>query len=302
MSRRRWYVAACGLGLIGLLGAIAFPRPAVHSVVEPAESAEFAERTAASSDVDDRVGTPVPDGPFDVVRPRLETAAAAGDPDAAFRLGRALMHCLDYRPITDGVLAGLMAELIADAGSSIRIGGRPLADEVSIDTVLFAQQEARRICADTASLRARPPALDAHAYIEQAARSGHPGAAALYPELAFREFRTPIELIKNAEEVARRRERARAYLLAAVRAGESEALLAASRAYSADGWLARDPEQALTYWLAYTRTDAFARIPASLARERTAELEAMATASQQERAAARAAQVFDAARERKDAH
>lgn len=299
MSRLRWYVAACGLGL---LGSIAFLRPAAHGVIEPAESIEFAERTTASSSGDALVATPVPEGPFDVVRPRLENAAAAGDPDAAFRLGRALMHCLDYRPITDGALVELMTELIANAGSSIRIGGRALDDEVSIDTVLFAQEETRRTCADTASLRARPPALDAHAYIEQAARAGHPGAAALYPELVFREFRTPVELIENAEEVARRRDHARAYLLAAVRTGEPEALLAASRAYSVNGWLAPDPEQALTYWLAYTRTDAFARIPASLASERTAELEAMATASQQERAAARAAHIFDAAREQKDAH
>lgn len=298
--RARRYAAFAALVLVGLVALVVVIR-----------TFGSAAGTAAPINADHNVATDippaaararVPQGTFDSMRPQLETAAAAGDADAAFRMGQALAHCLDYKPLADGQVSRLVAELIATADGSIRIGGRPLSDGASIDAVLFAQQEAQRICADTASLRASAPALSAYQYIEQAAKAGHPGAGALYPELAFLEFRTPIELIDNAEEVDSRRNRARAYLLSAVRAGEPEALLAASRAFSEDGWLPRDPEQALAYWIAYTTTDDFSRIPESLSNNKTAELEGMVTEVQRERAASLAARVMDRERERRDAH
>ena len=58
----------------------------------------------------------VPAGPFDALRPRLEAAAANGDADAAFRMGRALAHCLQDRPISGERLTQLMTEAIATAG------------------------------------------------------------------------------------------------------------------------------------------------------------------------------------------
>ncbi|MEF3081650.1 hypothetical protein V3391_05415 [Luteimonas sp. SMYT11W] len=269
-----------------------------------ADAGVVSAENVAGSASDASVGTnrsAIPDGPFDSQRVQLEAAAANGDAHAAFRLGQAIAHCLNYSPVASGRAAQRMAELIAQAGTHIRIGDRPLGDERSIDMVLFAQQEGERLCTDTDSLRTTPPTLDAFHYIAQAAQAGHPGAAALYPDLAFREFRTPAELIENADEVERRRERARSYLLRSVRSGAPEALLAASKAYSADGWLARDPEQALAYWLTYAATDDFRRIPESLANERTAELEGMATASQRERAAAQAARIMGLSGGRADA-
>lgn len=297
--RWRWITGGC-IVAAGLVAAIFLVN---ISEADPDGVAPETEATPNATALPEGATRPaIPDGPFDTQRVQLEAAAINGDPEAAFRLGQAIAHCLDYRPLASGQAAQLMAELIAKAGTSIRIGDRPLSDERSIDTILFAQQEAQRLCADTASLRSRPPTLDAYHYIAQAAGAGHPGAQALYPDLAFSEFRSPIDLIENAEEVDRRRERARAYLPGAVRAGEPAALLAASRAYAADGWLARDPEQALAYWIAYTATDDFRRIPESLANERTAELEGMATASQRERAATQAARIMDISRERTDAH
>ncbi|MDR6991031.1 hypothetical protein [Luteimonas sp. 3794] len=297
--RRRWIAASC-IVATGLLIVAFFVKPTDTHTDVGTPTNEVAHNVGDSPQGERWPA--IPDGPFDSQRVQLETAAANGNPHAAFRLGNAIAHCLDYNPIASGRAAQMMAELIAQAGTSIRIGGRPLGDERSIDTVLFAQQEARRICADTDSLRASPPTLDAYHYIAQAAEAGHPRAGALYPDVAFLEFRSPIELIDNAEEVDRRRARARAYLLAAVRAGEPEALLAASRAYATDGWLARDPEQALAYWIAYTASDDFTRIPESLATDRTAELEGMLTASQREQAATRAAGLMDVSRERTDAN
>lgn len=297
--RSRWIAGGC-IVAAGLLVAVFLTRQTGVGTDVGATANEVAREASESSQVAMRPA--VPGGSFDAQRVQLEAAAANGDPHAAFRLGQAIAHCLDYNPVASGRAAQMMAELIAQAGTSIRIGGRPLGDERSIDAVLFAQQEARRVCADTDSLRASPPTLDAYHYIAQAAQAGHPRAAALYPDVAFLEFRSPTELIDNAEEVDRRRERARAYLLAAVRAGEPEALLAASRAYAADGWLAPDPERALAYWIAYRASADFMRVPESLASDRTAELEEMLTASQRAQAATRAARLMDVSRERTDAN
>lgn len=244
----------------------------------------------------------VADGPFDAQREQLEVAAANGDAHAAFRMGNVIAHCMEYRPLASGRVAQMLATLVAGAGSSIQIGGRPLNDDRSLDLLVFAQEEAARVCADTDSLRARPPALDAYAYIAQAADAGHPAAMALYPDLAFRDFRTPSALIENANEVERRRTRARAYLRRAVASGSPESLLAASKAYSADGWLADDPEQALAYWLAYASTSDAKRIPESLTSDRTAELESLATSLQRERAAAFATRIISTREASADAY
>lgn len=291
MNRRPWYVAGAAIALFGAIAAGFHLWPPAAGQESAAPRATDLASAPGDGRAGNSVAATVPAGPFDALRPRLEAAAADGDADAAFRMGRTLAHCLQYRPIPGDRITQLMAEAIATAGPNVTIGGRPLGDERNMDMLLFAHQEAERLCADTDSLRATPPALDALDYIEQAAEAGHPQAMALYPDLAFREFRTPIELIENAEEVARRRGRAQAHLLAAVRAGEPAALLAASRAYAQDGWLARDPELALAYWLAYRATGDAGRVPESLRDERTAELESLATPAQRERALVRATRI-----------
>ncbi|MEN5062229.1 hypothetical protein [Luteimonas sp. TWI1416] len=226
------------------------------------------------------------------MRPQLEAAARAGDADAAFRIGMVLAYCLDYTPTAHNRLTGMIAEAIATMGSSITIDGRPLSDARNIDLTLFIQEQARRHCSDTDSVRANPPDMDAFHFVRLAAVRGHPGAMALYPDLAFREFASLNALIDNADEVEQRRNQARDLLATAVRMGEPDALLASSRAYGSDGWLPPDPERALAFWLAYAQTPAFQEIPETLATERLAKLEDATTLAQRARAAEQAAQIL----------
>lgn len=298
--RMRWRVAIGGIAIAGLVTVFVLSRPAGRGQDMPA-----AGHDASGAPATGTASTPQTtrwEGEIDLQRTQLEAAAADGDPHAAFRLGQALAHCLQYRPLADAQVTQMTAELIAQAGSSLRIGGRPIGDDRSIDIILFAHREGRRLCAGTTSLRETPPTLSAYDYIAQAAQAGHPGAMALYSDLAFRDYRTPFDLIENAEEVERRRMRAHAYLVDAVRLGDAGALHATSRAYDTDGWFARDPERALAYWLAYAATEESRRIPDSIAAERTAELEGRASAAQRERAVAQAARIAQNFRERTDAH
>ncbi|PJJ99424.1 hypothetical protein CO641_07670 [Lysobacteraceae bacterium NML91-0213] len=207
---------------------------------------------------------PLPPGTFDATRAVLEDAAQRGDPEASFRIGRALAYCMRYRPVPGGELTRMLAQAIAEAGDSVRIAGRPLGDERSIDLFLYAHAEGERLCTGTDSLRKTPPAGTAYDHIARAAAQGHPGAMALYPQVAFEEFQNQAALLEHAAEVARRRDRAGTMLEAAIRAGEADALRNAAVAYAANGWLPEDPMRSLTYWFAYLGTPAGQRLPDSL--------------------------------------
>lgn len=283
MPIRRWAAPALAGAAVGLAMLFAW-----RAHVPPGrEATAFGTETGAgaATHATEKPVARVPEGPFDAMRSQLEVAADAGDADAAFRLGRALAHCIDYTPLPGGRVSALIAELVAGAGDAIRIGGRPIGDDRNIDLLLFAHSEASRLCADTEGLRANPPAKDALYYVSLAAERGHPEAMALYPDVAFREYTSLAALVDAADEVERRRNRATQMLSAAVRAGEPAALLAMSRAHDAHGWLTPDPARALGFWLAFSETPMYRRFPDSLTSEHVRKLEQ--TASAEERSHAR---------------
>ncbi|MCD9045612.1 hypothetical protein [Luteimonas sp. MHLX1A] len=197
----------------------------------------------------------------------LEDAAQRGDAEASFRIGQALAYCLRYRPVPAAQLTQMLASAIAEVGDAVRIGGRPVGDDRNIDLFLYAHAEGERLCAGTDSLRETPPAGTAYGHIARAAAQGHPGAMALYPQVAFEEFQDPAALVDNATKVARRRDLARTMLEAAIRAGEPDALRNAAGAYASDGWLPADPPRALAYWFAYLGTPDGQRLPEGLRME-----------------------------------
>ncbi|NYZ63283.1 hypothetical protein [Luteimonas deserti] len=281
---RRWAMPALASAAIGLAALLAWRW---HAAAEQqALASDTGGVTGAATQAGAGPVASVPEGPFDAMRPQLEAAAHAGDADAAFRLGRTLAHCIDYTPVPGGRMTAMIAEMVAGAGNAIRIDGRPIGDDRNIDLLLFAHAEATRLCADTDGLRADPPADGALYYVTLAAERGHPEAMALYPDVAFREFKSLSALVDAADEVERRRNRATQMLSVAVRSGEPAALLAMSRAHDADGWLTPDPARALGFWLAFSETPMHRRFPDSLTSEHVRKLEQ--TASAEERAHARA--------------
>lgn len=238
-----------------------------HQPAAPAGAEPEAATTTAPAAAFSNPHPPLPAGTFDANRAVLEDAAQRGDAEASFRIGQALAYCLRYRPVPAAQLTQMLASAIAEVGDAVRIGGRPVGDDRNIDLFLYAHAEGERLCAGTDSLRETPPAGTAYGHIARAAAQGHPGAMALYPQVAFEEFQDPAALVDNATEVARRRDLARTMLEAAIRAGEPDALRNAAGAYASDGWLPADPPRALAYWFAYLGTPDGQRLPEGLRME-----------------------------------
>lgn len=258
---RAWMLAGlAGSVLAGLTWWWTREAPSPATAAHPGASSA---PDAAPGDAS-RAHAPLPTGRFDDLRPDLEAAARAGHPEAAFIIGRTIAHCLHHQPMPGGRFTTMLAELIASAGDTISIGGRPLGDDRNLDMLLFAQEESQRLCAGTDGLRAAPPDDSAFDWIARAADAGHTGAMALYPHLAFDAYRDDAALLADMAEVVRRRERARAHLHTALERGEPAALGAAAQAYGADGVFGPDPARSLAYFLAYRQTREGARAPHSL--------------------------------------
>lgn len=206
------------------------------------------------------------EAPFDTVRPQLEASASRGDARAAYRLGTTIAGCMHYKPMTDTGFDRLLSQAAAAGGEAVRIGARALGDDETIDMLLYAHGETTRLCADTEALRQDPPTRDAFHWIALAAERGHPPAMAVYGQHAFAEFATDADLVENAVEVARRRERAKAFLDSAMTLGEPAAFVTSAGAHAAEGWLTPDPQLAYTHLLVYLQTQDGRKMPPSLRR------------------------------------
>lgn len=193
---------------------------------------------------------PLPEGPFAHVRNTLEARAQAGDAEAAYRLGNVIGQCRTYQPIPDTAFAVLLARFAA-MGDSVRMGGRPVDDDLNLDAMLERKQELDDLCDGTDDLATTADVDAAHAWLARAAEQGHALAMVHYADHAFAAFPTHADLLENAEEVVRRRERARLWMHRAFELGEVESLYALSVAYSPNGILGDDPVRALAYLQAY---------------------------------------------------
>jgi TPR repeat protein len=213
---------------------------------------------------------PLPEGSFAAVRGTWESRARAGDAEAAYRLGSVLGACRTYQPMPYSAFASLIARMAA-LGDGVRIGGRTIDDDLSLDAMLERKQELDELCEGVDGLAASSDIDEAQAWLARAAEQGHVLAMSRYTDYAFAAFPTDAELLANATEVARRRERARLWMQRAVEAGEIESLFAMAMAYGPNGILGDDPVRALAYLQSYRESggirDDAARLGEALLRE-----------------------------------
>lgn len=209
-----------------------------------------AQRHAEGSKADGRrFDPPLPEGPFDSVRQELTRRATAGDPAAAYHLGRVLAQCHRYKPIADNEFARMAARAIGSL-RHILPGGQG-EETLLMNAVIEAKPEMDDLCAGTDGVRAKNEADEAARWMAAAAEARDPRAMVDYADVAFAAFPTSVAVIDHAAEVAQRRERARAWLLEARRAGNVEAMLGLAKAYALGTLYPQDRERALGWLLAY---------------------------------------------------
>ncbi|QWP76969.1 hypothetical protein J5226_00740 [Lysobacter sp. K5869] len=243
--------------------------------------------------------SPLPRGRFQDIRAELEARARAGDAQAAYRLGEVLGRCRNYQPIAGGEFTEMLARAIANGGTYLRIGGRSVDDPQLLDVMLYSKDRADAVCGDVGDLSGAVRAGDARAWLELAAERGHARAMVDYGEFAFEDLPTDGDLLDHADEVARRRELARAYLRRAFEAGEPESLLALAAAHGNKPYLGRDAAEAAAYFKAYRGTDAGRRMPAGVLSFIEQQLAPPGDARQTADVERRAAQILQAFQQRR---
>jgi len=190
-------------------------------------------------------------------RADLEQRAAAGDADAAAELGGLFVLCRHYQArsaeeLEDDVISGM-----ADGEEPPRIAGTPASPELVTLIVQQSQSELDRRCSgiDAGKLRwedaARAPAL-----LERAADAGRVQAMLDYARYAFADYGDTEQLLADADEVIRRKEKARAFLRQALRRGEAQALLLLGDAYASGPLEKIDPARAYAYMSAFFESPA----------------------------------------------
>lgn len=261
-TRRAWLALAAVLVLSAMVAAWLFAGGAPPGGDDAAGATSRAGPVAGNAAVASAAGVaqgasasprqpamPLPEGPFHATRAVLEARAEAGDAAAAHRLGDVLGRCRRYKPIADGVLTGMLARAAAEAVTLF--GGVDMGDDATVDA-MFAMKDAMDATCDGVGDLARDADPDlAQAWLARAAAAGHPRAMAQYGDHAFDTWTSNAELAANAAEVARRRDRARAWQDQAFAAGEVEVLASLSGAHGASGVRQPDPVRALAYLHAY---------------------------------------------------
>jgi len=186
----------------------------------------------------------------------LDRSAAAGDVDAAAEFGGLLGVCGHYSPVSaanieESVVTGMAAGL-----EPPQIAGTPAPPELVILLMQQAQPELDQRCAgiDVKQLwegQARAPAL-----LERAADAGRIQAMLDYSRHAFAGYGGVNDMLSQMDEIARRKQKARAYLRRAASLGEARALLLLGDAYASGPLEKIDPQQAYAYMSAFFRSAA----------------------------------------------
>ncbi len=179
--------------------------------------------------------------PLDEILGHLEARADAGDLDAMHVLGSRLSGC--PRVLEEGSPDILLQAYEDELG---RLDGDATVSDLIRDTRLenlqgrFLQDLARHAQCDAVG----PDAIGRAAeWLERAARAGHARAQTAYATQGLAQFRTRGQIVREIEEVVRRRDLARTWLEARLRAGDEAALQTYVRSHG-DGNLlySRDPK------------------------------------------------------------
>lgn len=191
-------------------------------------------------------------------RSALEQRAAAGDAAAAAELGGILATCWRYTPTTPESLEEAVVNGLAGNVEAPLVADVPVSPELLLLMLQQSQQELARRCADVGGVKwkwhemARAPAL-----LERAAEAGQVQAMLDYAQHAFADYGSTADMLQDADEVKRRKEKARAFLRQALRRGEARALMLQADAYAAG------PLEDIDPLAAYAHMSAFFESPAA---------------------------------------
>ncbi|WP_257385544.1 hypothetical protein, partial [Tahibacter caeni] len=194
----------------------------------------------------------------------LERRAAAGDADAAAELGGLLGVCWRHskgsaKQIEETVISGMAAGV-----DPPRIAGTPAPPELVILLLQQAQPELEQRCAGLDRERLWKDRTRAPALLERAADAGRVEAMLDYAQYAFVGYNGPRHMLMDADEVVRRKQKARAYLRQALGRGDARALFLLGDAYASGPLENVDPLQSYAYLSAFFRSPAAQEWPPRL--------------------------------------
>lgn len=226
--------------------AAAASKPAAPAAVSPAPTAAAAVAV-----------TPAQTLAFAERRTTLEQRAAAGDAAAAAELGGILANCWRYTPTTTQNIEDAVVNGLAGDVETPLVAGVPVPPELLLLMLQQSQQELARRCADVGNIKwkwkemAQAPAL-----LERAADAGQVQAMLDYAQHAFADYGSTEDMLRDADELKRRKEKARAFLRRALRHGEARAFMLQADAYAAGPLEKIDPAAAYAHMSAFFESPA----------------------------------------------
>lgn len=240
-------------------GATAAGTAAARPATAAAEPAQPPPAAAAAAPA-----APAQAATFAETRVVLEQRVAAGDAAAAAELGGILATCWRYVPATPAKIEEAVVNGLAGNVEPPRVAGVPVPPELLLLMLQQSQQELARRCANLGTRGEWREMAQAPALLERAADAGQVQAMLDYAQYAFVDYGTSAEMLQDADEVKRRKEKARAFLRQALRRGEARALLLQADAYAAGPLENIDPFAAYAYMSAFFASTAAQEWPPRL--------------------------------------
>ncbi|MCQ4163395.1 hypothetical protein [Tahibacter harae] len=250
-----------------LLAAAAFLAALAYVWLKPAQQGATAAATSAAPPATAAAAVPPPAEPpaaaaaaaaapeqaasFAERRAVLDQRAAAGDAAAAAELGGILANCWRYVPATQEKIEEAVVNGLAGNVEAPLVAGVPAPPELLLLMLQQSQQELARRCTNLGPRWKWREMAQVPALLERAADAGQVQAMLDYAQHAFIDYGAAAEMLQDADEVKRRKEKARAFLRQALRRGEARALLLQADAYAAGPLENIDPFAAYAYMSAF---------------------------------------------------
>lgn len=258
----RWLFATTAALFLATL-ALVWRQPAQQAsapaVPPPAAQPPAAAATPSSAPLPPSPAAAPPPSSFAERRASLDQRAAAGDTEAAAELGGTLAACWRYAPRSREKLEQSVINDIAAGEKPPRpIAGTSPSAELQLLLKERSQRELDVRCGNLGTAMwtwdeaARAPAL-----LERAADAGNVQAMLDYARFAFVDIDGADEVLQQAEEILRRKHKARALLRQALQRGDARALRLLGEAY------ASGPVEQPDAFAAYVHMSAFFESPAA---------------------------------------
>lgn len=227
---------------------VAAVKPAAPSHVPPPAPAPTEPVTTIATSAQQQE-LPRLDVPLDQAVPRLRELADAGNVDAQFQLTVRLYVCTPVAQRQSEASDERDRKTMAEDANDERWTEAQRATRRRVQQQRLDLNAAERAGCEKIAADLRANWLDP---LERAARSGSTAAMRLYAKWAIEQYDSVNAVVADVDNAILRRDKARAYLLEAVRRGDAEGLADLARAYS-DGsgreprLFAADPFQSYLY-------------------------------------------------------